>query len=76
MHIPIPHWLARGYDVFEAWANVAVWRRGDIRRIDIVVAMLGIFAASYYGWRNGWQSAAFGFVAYAAMVSVGLLMRK
>lgn len=77
MRIPIPRWLVRASAAFEEWGNVPIWTRGrlQLRRLDPLIALLGVICSGYYGWVNGWRGAVFSLIAYVALVSFGLMLR-
>jgi hypothetical protein len=69
MRIPIPHWLSTGWDVFCDYVNVPVYRK--IRRIDVILAFLGLLVVGYYSL-YGWRSAVLGATLYVLFMMMGL----
>jgi len=67
MRLYIPVWL-------DDWLNRDVYRR--VRRIDIFLVLAGIGCVAWYGHSYGIRGAVAGFVAYVAMLWVGLFMRS
>ena len=74
MKIPYP--LLRAWDRFEAWINVPVWywhrQRFEVRRIDIMLTVFGIFCVAYYTYYDGIRGALIGGLMYIMMVMVSV----
>jgi len=60
----------------ERWETVSDWLNTDIkvRRIDIVLLLLGISIAVYYYVFYGWQAAVIGVAMYLMGVMIALWM--
>ena len=71
MRIPIPHWLADAWELFGDFINVPVYRK--VRRIDILLVVLGFMVVGYYSL-YGWQSAVLGGALYLLFLIIGLWM--
>jgi hypothetical protein len=82
MKIRIPDPVVRAWDILGDWSNVPVWTRGDgsdnggerieIRRIDIILAVMGIGIVCYYWMTAGAQAALAGGIMYAVVVALAL----
>jgi glucose-6-phosphate-specific signal transduction histidine kinase len=61
-------------DAFDNFINVRIYQRGriEVRRIDVLLVLLGILIAVYYGWSGGWLGALTGVFAYAFSVMVAM----
>lgn len=76
MRVHVPLWLERGWTAFGEWANVAVWSRGrlEVRRIDVLLVLAGLFCVGYYWWTSGWQGALAGGAMYVLVAMMALWM--
>lgn len=74
MKVPVPHFLATIFDAFGDWANVPIWQRGrlEVRRIDVILVLAGIFCVSWYGYTGGWQGALAGGAMYVLVAMTAL----
>jgi hypothetical protein len=73
--IVIPARLANAYDAWSDWINMPVWWIGgrfEVRRIDVLLVLAGIFCVSYYWWTSGWQGALVGGAMYVFMAMLAL----
>jgi len=70
MKIPIPNIIASAWDAFTDWSNVPLYR--DLRRIDIILVVMGLFVVTYYAITSGLQMALMGGVMYAVIVALAL----
>jgi hypothetical protein len=79
MKIPLPSLPPRVRAIFDRyldWVNVAIWTRGriEIRRLDVLLVLMGILIAIYYLVVYSWQTALIGIATYILMVMVALWM--
>ena len=74
MRIKIPQQVVAGTEIFEVWANVPLHQHGrsEIRRLDILIVVLGILCVIYYGWTGGWFGALTGALAYMLVTMTAL----
>lgn len=70
MKIPLPTKLIdrylRWYAPIGDWINVPIYKR--VRRIDIVLVILGVACTAYYGFASGWQGALMGGLMYIFVI--------
>jgi hypothetical protein len=54
------------WTLFGNWLNVALWRRGtfDIRRLDVMMAVMGGCIFGFYFTEYGWQKAVLATLTY------------
>jgi hypothetical protein len=78
MNIPIPQWLVNLWTAFGDRANVWVWRHGEheVRRIDILMAIMFLACVATYWVIYGWQGALQGGIAFIVMSALALFMRR
>jgi hypothetical protein len=80
MRVPLPRLpkpLARAWTRFGDWSNTPLVKasKRDIRRIDVILILGGIFCASYYGITGGgWGAALTGLGMYVLVVMMALWM--
>jgi hypothetical protein len=74
MKIPPPRWLSAANKRGADWIDVTIWRRGkiDLRRIDVLVSILGVLCVGWYGYVAGWRGALGGALMFTFCVMVGL----
>lgn len=74
MKIPLPNKLLdhieRWYRPVGDWLNVDVYRR--IRRIDLLIVILGITFVAFYWYVWGWQQALLGGLMFVLAVMLAL----
>ena len=58
------------------WLNVPLHERIDARRIDVLLLVLGLFCAGYYGYLYGWIGALKGGVTFVAMLLIAFVLRE
>ena len=58
------------------WINVPIWTRGqlELRRIDVMLAILFVMCVGYYGVFYGWQQAVIGGAMFILFAMVALWM--
>ena len=77
MRIPQPlgfAWLARIWTKLGDWGDVEVYRRGklEIRRLDILLLLLGCSIAVFYWVFYSWQAALVGTLLYLLVMMCAL----
>jgi len=74
IRIPIPKRVIDAWFVFEEWANVELFRlwRLDVRRLDIIQAILFAFCVGWYGYTQGPMGALTGALFYIFLVMCAL----
>lgn len=72
----MPAVLVRAWDALGDWSNVTVYERGriEVRRIDILMFVMGVLIFFYYLGFYGWQRAVMGELMYIMVVMVALWM--
>jgi hypothetical protein len=71
MRIPLPRaprWFERLID----WINEPIFEHHDIRRIDILLVLVGLIVVIYYGYTSGWRGALLGGVLYVFIAMCAL----
>jgi hypothetical protein len=68
--------MRRLLTAFTDWMNVPVWMRGEleVRRIDIIMAIMGVFIFCFYLLLYSWQWAVLGTLTYIMVLMVVLWM--
>lgn len=79
MQVPLPlgfKWLTSIWKSFVRWSNVTIYERGklEIRRLDILLLILGASIAIYYAVFYGWQTAVLGVLMYILVIFVSVWM--
>jgi len=68
----MPARLAKAFDAWLDWVNVPIW--GRVRRIDVLLVVLGVICGVYYYLEGGWLGAAQGVALYTFVALVSLWM--
>jgi hypothetical protein len=64
--------MAKAFNAWLDWINGDVWK--SVRRIDVLLVVLGIFCGVYYYQEGGWLGAAQGVALYTFVALVSLWM--
>lgn len=74
MNIRIPRFVVRAWDAMGDWSNVPIYTRGwfEVRRIDVLLVLAGVFCVGYYWWTTDWQGALLGGAMYILMLMMAL----
>jgi hypothetical protein len=74
IRIRVPRFLQKIWNILGDWSNVTIYQRGkiEIRRIDVILAIMGIGIAIYYLLVYSWQMAILGTGMYIMMVMMAL----
>lgn len=77
MRIPLPRvpvWTAMVWESFGDWSNVPIYVRGwiEIRRLDVLLVIFGLFCVGYYGYLGGLKGALIGGATYTLIVLIAL----
>jgi hypothetical protein len=70
MKIPIPRVLVTAWEAFCDWGNVPAYKFGrfEVRRIDVLLFILGSGIATHYWLFYGWRWAIMGALMYILVV--------
>lgn len=76
MNICIPRFVAAAWNAFGDWSNVPIYTRGrlEVRRIDVLLVLAGLFCVGYYWWTSGWQGALGGGAMYVLVLMMAMWM--
>jgi hypothetical protein len=66
--------LTRTWGKFVDWSNVEIYTRGklEIRRLDILLLLMGVSIAGYYAAVYNWQTAILGTAMYVLVLMCAL----
>lgn len=78
MNIRIPLVLVWIWNRLCDWGNVPIGQIGkfELVRLDIFIALFGIFSVAWYGYWYGWRGALQGGVAYVVVGALALFVRR
>jgi hypothetical protein len=74
MIIRIPRVVTTAWDGFGEWANVPIYKLGrfEVRRLDVLLLLAGVFCVGYYWWTTDWHGALLGGAMYVLMLMMAL----
>lgn len=72
----LPARLAKAFNAWMLWINIPIYmrRKIEVRRIDVLLVVLGALCGVYYYLQSGWLGAAQGVALYVFVVLVSLWM--
>jgi hypothetical protein len=68
----IPTRLAKAFDAWLLWINADVWK--SVRRLDVLLVVLGVLCGAYYYQEGGWLLAAQGVALYTFVALASIWM--